>query len=171
MKVNFKYYLLNKVSKCLPIKNVNWDVADLFLHRARIIINAKDVYLTQSQCERLIRKIINGNGLFIKEDELKEWSEEEKKWTYFVVHNYHSSTCLNKHRGYDSSPKVEHKDNKYVRVGNGGGGLSSIRYPKKGHKNAWKNFYKIFPHLDPTKPEKVYISPEAQQILNKKKKL
>ncbi len=68
-------------------------------------------------------------------------------------------------------PKVEHKDNKYVRVGNGGGGLSSIRYPKKGHKNAWKNFYKIFPHLDPTKPEKVYISPEAQQILNKKKKL
>lgn len=55
MKVNFKYYLLNKVSKCLPIKNVNWDVADLFLHRARIIINAKDVYLTQSQCARLIR--------------------------------------------------------------------------------------------------------------------
>jgi len=169
MKVNFKYYLLNKVFKLLTIKNINCSITEIFLYRALIIIHAKDIYLTQSQCGRLIRKIVNG-GFFVKEDELKEWSEEERRWTYHIIHNYHHLTWLNKHKGYNSSPKVEHKDNKYIRVGNGGGGQSSIRYPKKGHKNAWKNFYKIFPHLDPTKPEEVHISPEAQQILNKKKK-
>jgi hypothetical protein len=48
---------------------------------------------------------------------------------------------------YDHMPKPERKDNKDVRVGSGGGSSSSIRYPKKVRKTAWKRFHKLFPNL------------------------
>lgn len=71
---------------------------------------------------------------------------------------------------YSLKPIKEGRDNKDVRVGSGGGGSNRIRFPKKGHKNAWKKFYKLFPHLDPNNKGKSAEWPlpiGAQLILNK----
>jgi hypothetical protein len=48
---------------------------------------------------------------------------------------------------YNKRPQKEGRDNKGVRVGNGGGNRNSIRYPsKKRSKRVWKTFYKMFPY-------------------------
>jgi len=49
---------------------------------------------------------------------------------------------------YNRKPIRVRKDNKTsINWGSGGGNRSSIRYPKKCGKTAWKRFYKLFPHL------------------------
>lgn len=49
---------------------------------------------------------------------------------------------------YDLKPIKVRQDNKTsLNIGNGRGGLNSIRYPKKVRKTAWKRFYKLFPNL------------------------
>ncbi len=59
------------------------------------------------------------------------------------------SKVISYSKGYDLKPIKEGRDNKNVRVGSGYPQGNTIRYPRKGHKNAWKKFYKLFPHLDP----------------------
>lgn len=72
---------------------------------------------------------------------------------------------------YKLKPVKEGRDNKDIRVGSGYGGRDSIRYPRKGHKSAWKKFYKLFPRLHPNYTSDTlnkYASGEALKILNKK---
>lgn len=72
---------------------------------------------------------------------------------------------------YDLKPIKEGRDNKDIRVGSGYSQRGAIRFPRKGHKNAWKKFYKLFPRLDPNNKTKLTfgIPPEAEKILNKNK--
>lgn len=53
---------------------------------------------------------------------------------------------------YNSMPKQERKDNQNpgtntVNYGSGGGNRGWLRVPSKKHKNRFKNFLKLFPHL------------------------
>ncbi len=49
---------------------------------------------------------------------------------------------------YQQKPTRVRQDNKTeINYGSGRGGGSSIRYPKKCRKTAWKRFYKLFPKL------------------------
>lgn len=59
------------------------------------------------------------------------------------------------HAEYNKGLKPERKDNKtYLNRGNGDA-RSSIRYPKKVRKTAWKRFYRLFPSLDPERNKKL----------------
>lgn len=92
------------------------------------------------------------------EDRARVWADHKRK-----IGSYREV--------YNLKPIKEGRDNKDVTVGSGYGGRSIIRYPRKGHKNAWKKFYKLFPRLHPDyKPEKLSwpASPEAEKILSKK---
>ena len=60
--------------------------------------------------------------------------------------------------------KAERKDNKYVRVGSGGGNWSSIRFPKqKANRSVWKKFWTLFPHLENCKSWSEYHEKEAKK--------
>lgn len=53
-----------------------------------------------------------------------------------------------KYKNYNQMPKGVTKDNSDgINFKNGGSNSSSIRYPKKNRKTAWKRFYKLFPRL------------------------
>ncbi len=55
-----------------------------------------------------------------------------------------------RHKEYKKTPIRVRQDNKNsINYGSGSPGHSTIRYPKKNRKTAWKRFYKLFPHLDP----------------------
>jgi hypothetical protein len=69
---------------------------------------------------------------------------------------------------YKHNWTLDNRDNKDRIIYTGNSGSNRIRYPKKGHKQAWKKFYKLFPSLQPGYEKPKYISEEAKQILNKK---
>lgn len=74
-------------------------------------------------------------------DDLKLTSEEvEMLW-------FSNSIKRNKNReDFKKSPIKEGRDNKDVRVGNGGSNRNKIRYPsKKRSIKTWKKFYNLFP--------------------------
>lgn len=94
-------------------------------------------------------------------------SETEKKKMWME----HHVLLRIKSNIYQLTPIQDRRDNKDVRVGSGRGNRGKIRYPRKGHKNAWKKFYKLFPHLHPDYKVKGFSETptyDAQKILNKK---
>ena len=119
------------------------DVTSDYNHRFRLLIEAHDIF-------DLIRMPMKERKKFWLEHKLK--LREQSKV-------------------YKLKPVKEGRDNKGVLVGSGYGGSSSIRYPKKGHKNAWKQFYKLFPSLKPgfDDQKQPYQTIEIAKILSKTK--
>jgi hypothetical protein len=79
---------------------------------------------------------------------IKFFNEEEYRIHWNI--SYHNQ--IEKSKKYDYMIPPERKDNKtYLNRGTGNmnGGFSSVRFPKKGRKTAWKRFYKLFPNLKP----------------------
>ncbi len=63
---------------------------------------------------------------------------------------------------YQAKPKKEGRDNKDVRVGSGGGSITSIRFPKqRANKSVWKKFWKLFPLLENCKSWEDYRIKQA----------
>lgn len=85
------------------------------------------------------QKLIYQYGIDLKIDEIQ----------FHLMWNDLFKEKLQKKNEYSAKPQKEGRDNKDVKVGSGSNGRNSIRYPSLKRKNAWKKFYKLFPHLNP----------------------
>lgn len=95
---------------------------------------------------------VNYKGLIKIHELYEKVGLTEELYYLHWSHNYADQKSLN--RNYDDMVKPLRKDNKdYINYGSGGGNRSSIRYPKKCRKTAWKRFYKLFPKLKPKEEE------------------
>ncbi len=110
-------------------------------------IMANEFYYSKEDVKNYLE--LGGNFSIIKEahdlmDKLHIIdSERESMW------KAHKAKIRSYKTDYSLRPIQSRRDNKDIRVGSGYGSGNSIRYPRKGHKNAWKKFYKLFPHKHP----------------------
>jgi len=74
---------------------------------------------------------------FSESDRVAFWRHEESR---------RKSRSMWFYKPYKVMPKSPRKDNKdYINYGSGGENYTSLRYPKKVRKTAWKRFLKLFP--------------------------
>ncbi len=121
---------------------------------------------------RDFKKISRIHSLY---DKLKT-SEPERLFHWSSLRRMQS----NMHSEYATGNKKRIvRDNKDIKNTSGGGGSNRIRYPsKKRSKRTWKNFYKLFPHLDPDRTQETeeerekriktkLMHPDAKKIIKK----
>lgn len=105
-------------------------------------------YKNSKTIQRKFLKMNNDSLKFFKLLKEKFGDEHDSALEYWKKLGIRESKVTKQYR---LRPIIERKDNKNsLNYGSGSsGGSSSIRYPKKNRKTAWKRFFKLFPHLDP----------------------